>query len=312
MFICFKCLKKFSQIPILLRHLKVGHIISSKLLQLRCKQDNCNQLFSSYRSFQIHLEKQHPICKHIVKSRPLVNEDCSNFNIISNDTKKSREINQNVSFNSLNNTENTVTLEETSSILEQTQFIFSNPTNDSSIVLNNINNLKKRALYLTLCLHSQNCMPRKLVTDIQKMISDLLSTVSIAIEDALSFHQLNEVKKEIQFLFEFCNEPFSEIKSEYRLLKILTDSKLYEKPKSLVINNSVTETSVNGNLTLASKSSEIYIMPLHFQFKSIFEIPNLLNYTLERVKHSSESNVFENFASGELFEKKKKKLIRSL
>lgn len=312
MFICFKCHKTFSQTPTLIRHFKIDHLLTTKLLQIQCRQGNCNQIFSNFKSFKLHLEKQHSIQKTFVHTIPkILNADCSapfkNYTVISSESKKHNVADLNSLSESLNNTHDNSILDNipTSSNAVQNQNCSLKSINQASIVTHDVNNLKKRALHLTLGLHAHNFMPRNKVLEVQRMISALFASVSSTLEHVLSAYEVNEIKKDLNFLIEFCNEPFSEVKSEYRLFKILKNLKLYEKHKSMVIKNTVTETTVNGNRTLASKSSEIYIMPLYFKFKSIFEIPDLLSYTLERNKSNLKDNVLENFASGELFQKRK-------
>lgn len=110
----------------------------------------------------------------------------------------------------------------------------------------------------------------------------------------------------------FCKDPFQEIKTEYRLLKLLKDLKLYEHPRHIVISKSITEITYHSNRTLGPKSTDLYIMPLKFTFKSIFEIPTLLDATLSCTKEYSESSILCNFASGSIFKRKKQQLQSDL
>ena len=113
-------------------------------------------------------------------------------------------------------------------------------------------------------------MPRKYVIEIQNMIASLLEAVSHSIESALNNINLLEARDDIDSLLQFCKDPFQEIKSEHKLLKMLKGLNLYEDPKSKVIKTSIAPTTAHGNPVLSSTSSDIYIMPLCFQFKAIY------------------------------------------
>lgn len=86
---------------------------------------------------------------------------------------------------------------------------------------------KQQALCFSLKFYENSSMPRKRVLEIQKMISELMASVSQAFEACL---EINE--EMIKQVLNFCKNPFSDIQSEYRFFKILKDMKLYRDPNA--------------------------------------------------------------------------------
>jgi len=61
-------------------------------------------------------------------------------------------------------------------------------------------------------------MPRKNVCQIQKMTAPLITAIGSLIE----VHLDTKAKtKEVQDIFDFCKDPFNNVKSEYKFLKAL-------------------------------------------------------------------------------------------
>lgn len=103
-------------------------------------------------------------------------------------------------------------------------------------------------------------MPRKEVISIQNSISQIFLDVSIIIK------KLNEQIdcEELQFLVNFCSNPFEDIKSEHRFFKILHENGQYEYPICLNIDNVVGEVVRSGIPTFDTVTTNAYIMPIKF------------------------------------------------
>jgi len=152
-------------------------------------------------------------------------------------------------------------------------------------------NLKQQALFISLNLYEKNSMPRSHVIEIQKMFSILSSALSSAIE-----YQLNQddilINSNLECLLNFCKSPFEEIRTEHRMIRTLEELSLFKEPTPYVIEEKVSEVVTQGNPTLDLKVSKIFVMPLRYIFKAIFEIPNLLDLTLCNIKDGLLSNKF--------------------
>lgn len=67
------------------------------------------------------------------------------------------------------------------------------------------------------------------------------------------------------------------------------------------IDEKITDIISHGNPTLGPKLCDILVMPLQFIFKSVFEIPGLLNETLKNIQTSLSDNNINSFANGKIF-----------
>jgi len=123
-------------------------------------------------------------------------------------------------------------------------------------------------------------MPRKHVLQIQNNIVILLRSVSTAIEKQVNLETVDRINP----ILGFCKDPFKDCKTEHTFLKKLTDSNLYRQPKKISIDNKITELVLEGNPTLGPKSNDVFILPLAFTVKIIFEIPNILELTLSNIQ----------------------------
>ncbi|XP_067634959.1 uncharacterized protein [Eurosta solidaginis] len=192
-------------------------------------------------------------------------------------------------------------------ILSDEPIIVTMPDTSSQFHINRekiITDLKNKSLALCLQLYSKSTMPRKDVLNTQSMVSDLLGTVSATIRNIISNSNSNllpELQNDIDCILNFCDDPVMEIKSEHRIITVLKAMNLYESPKPFVILNEIADTVVQGNPTLDSKKLSIQIMPLKFQFKALFELPNVLQMTLENTEKFLADTNFSNFCNGQIF-----------
>jgi len=99
--------------------------------------------------------------------------------------------------------------------------------------------------------------------------------VSTAIEKQVNLETVDRINPTLGF----CKDPFEGCKTEHTFFKKLSDSNLYRQPKKISIDNKITEIVLKGNPTLGPKSNDVFIMPLAFTVKRIFEIPNILELT---------------------------------
>lgn len=275
MFKCFVCLEEFATTPTLVDHLKIIHLLSSKN-ELQCKQFDCNQKFCGFRNLRRHLENTHKFDEHFhvgLKSR------------------------------------NCETPAESTQICNESvvaELICNSRTSDpdaSSDTEQHIKTLVRKSLLLSLELYAQNSMPRNLVVKIQNMISDLLSSISIQLE-TLTNDRLQQ--NDLMSIIQFCKDPFKNFQTEHLFFKTLKEHNLYEYPKECIVDSIISGKIVSGNPTLTEKKCNIYIMPLTFQFRVLFELPGILEATLKNTEKHLSGNRLENFASGKLFKLKVK------
>lgn len=273
MYKCFRCFQFFNNVDVLIRHLKHMHLLSNRDI-LQCEQNKCKQIFSNFSSLKRHLLTH-----------------------------------KNINYSLQTPTEIPVT----SSGIKLDEPILSEPiivTMPDTISQFHINreqtiaDLQNKSLAFCLQLYSKSTMPRKDVLNIQSIVSDLLGTVSATIRNIISNSNSNlctGLQNDLDCILNFCNDPFMEIKSEHRIITVLKAMNLYESPKSFVILNEIADTVVRGNPTLDSKMLSIQIMPLKFQFKALFELPNVLQMTLANTEKFLADTNFANFSNGQIF-----------
>lgn len=268
MYICFSCKKCVKTPSLLISHFKTTHLLSGKFLKVICEQNNCKQTFTNFAQFKKHLTNIH-----------------------------SSDIESN----------NYPPVYEKAPILDKSftheespiQFPLIRPTVTQTVPFN-LSHLKLEALKISLNLYYKNSMPRNYAVELQNTLSSLFSSVAMSIESSLDQNYINN---DLKTILEFCKNPFNEISTEHMLTKKLKSLNLYEDPKSILIDEKITEITSHGNPTLGSKKFSIILMPLCFMFKSIFEIPKLLDYTLENIKFSLHNENFINLANGQTFKK---------
>lgn len=161
MYVCFKCLKRYSVPTELIRHFKYSHFLTSSDT-LRCCQNNCSQLFSSFKSFKSHVMKVHV---QISNNAGLLN------NTINNVTSNEFHVQHQVA--STDTT--TFDLQSKEVIENQPQFNLQQSVTD----------LKGKALYFSLYLHASDNLTRKDVLTIQSQVTALCSAIEVVLKSAL-------------------------------------------------------------------------------------------------------------------------------
>jgi len=237
----------------------------------------------------MHLDRCHKV--NIIEQQPTVIEPAS----ISSEL---------ISFENVVEVDN-----EIISCLESGEYddIVSNISSPAS--LNNLDDLKTKALLLSIEMSDLNSMPRKQVSKLQNMISTILVSIGQVLEAQLGESPNNE---ELQNLICFCKHPFQDIRSEFKLLATLRKLNLFRDAKTFKIDERVSEIVLQGNPTLGIQTDHIYIMPLVFIFQKIFEIPQLLKYSLQKIENISHECTMKSFINGNIFKNIVKRFLNKI
>lgn len=267
----------FSDLKELINHLKYKHFVTSSDT-LQCKQNNCNQFFSTFKAFRIHILRVHKD----------TNQENDHFRENSNLKIQTENINKEPT--ALNNDS------------------FDNNNSEISPIYNlneSLNNLREKALHFSLNFHAQDNMTRSDVLEIQKQV--LCSSIADALNNFFKCNNASEsIPETISSLLGLCKNPFKDISTEHSFFKNLKEIGLYQDPHYHELSNHVTEKVLNGNPTLSSKSFSCYFMPLRFQLKSFFESPGVLSLTLKNTQLLLSKNNICHFINGESFANKMK------
>jgi len=95
---------------------------------------------------------------------------------------------------------------------------------------------------------------------------------------------------------------FQNIGTEYRLFKNLLSNSTFAKPITFNVNNEITEVIKNNRPTLDEAKVKGCIMPIKFQIKTFFELPRVLNQTLDNMEMLSKSTNIKNFVNSSSFQ----------
>lgn len=111
--------------------------------------------------------------------------------------------------------------------------------------------------------------PTKYFMSALKFVMKLCKTSNI------SRKQIFKILSDTTDVIDFCNNPFEDMKTEYKLLNVLCKMKLYDEPTQFVIEKSLSEVFVKGNPLLKTVSFKGTMLSIKFMLKSIFSLPNI-------------------------------------
>ncbi|XP_058974396.1 uncharacterized protein LOC131800730 [Musca domestica] len=268
--ICFKCSKMYNSIKDLVTHLKENHFITT-LDKIQCAQPECFQIFNNLKAFRNHILKVH------IKNSP--GADVSEKHL-----GKLAQI----------NTEKNFVTEKCSNPELMINI-------DLEKISNYINAIKTRTLQFLLHLYCKDNLARKDVRQIQESVSEILMPLGSIITEI----SMNSLSSDLlQIVSELCLNPFKNFKNEYKFLKYIEKENLYQSAKPFLLSNTIEPKVSRGNPDLRPVFLNYYMMPIRFQIKKFFQLPNILHSTLNNIDESIKSSTLSNFVCGEIFRTK--------
>ncbi len=109
-------------------------------------------------------------------------------------------------------------------------------------------------------------------------------------------------KINVEYLVQILDDPFKRVNSEYQLDKLLKKADLISPLEKVTLG----ELSDDESEEVSQKEKEkerVTVMPLEFQFKKFFELPNVFEETQKFAKEVSQRNL-GHFINGEVWKKK--------
>lgn len=272
MYFCFKCDESFGTINILLVHLKYSHMLNSESLVIyKCMQSKCPQSFSNLKSFTYHLKNSHAD----------VSKDTGNDNLKNqfNAQRSVPNISKVVEFEKI----------EKISISQAKKNIY----RESLLFVTKLNSYS----------HMTNAQIEQILNDITENLHNIFDMIKNVIVPEIN----SSTKKiEISALLEVCKDPFKNVKTEYKLIKSLKDKNLMQSLEKFPIEKEVQETMRAGISRLEEVELGGTIMPIEFQMKKTFELPNVLSDTIKFMQEvdKSKSEHINNFIQGDIWKAK--------
>lgn len=274
MFVCYICKKQFATPNILIDHLKYIHNLNSTS-HFVCDQGYCPQVFNSINSFRKHLMRH-----SITKDEEYQHADIDNI------SNHPNEISQPDPLNFFSNE------------------IPPNYSNTNLIMKSIQETLQNSALTFICKLHSYKNLSRKCVTDIQSDVNNyIISSISEGMKKILDFPE--DVRVNFKTFVDIIQSPFKDFSTEHSLLKILQEKELISLPTHFLIHNEVDSITKQSQGVLGEKKETGVLMPIKFQIKQFFELPNVLSFTIENIKNLENNLNIQNFINGELWQNKK-------
>lgn len=93
-----------------------------------------------------------------------------------------------------------------------------------------------------------------------------------------------DVVDKVEDILNYCSFPFQNFNTEYTLIKELETRDLFKYPISFTVNNEIDVMTSENNPTIDEKMSKAILMPIKFQFNSIFELPLVLEKKLANIE----------------------------
>lgn len=291
-FPCYYCKQIFESISSMCFHIEIHHLRKNSFNQFyKCGVDSCFQSFQSVYSFKKHMLKQH-VKKNVHPSILPTNELKSLENI-------KQDSDPNNSPGNLPPVNQVHCSEASSSSVES--FVLPSQDIQQLIIMQN-NEFSPfygdEVLEFIVNLQGRPNLSRKQVQQIvdsaEKLMTSLFDNIRSTFINKFPITITNEVEHII-------NRPLNTFKmtnTEHKLIKFLQQKDLFLYPKSFIINNESELVFQSGVPTLDNYNSKGVIMPIEFQIKKFFELPNVLNEVIENTAKLSMENDLCNFVNG--------------
>lgn len=271
-FICFKCQRCFENVGKIVEHFKKDHGLPVNYKYL-CKQSKCTQAFQNIYRFKSHLNK------HLKDNRL-------------QPTQYENEIQRNdIQHQILPHNTNTTLVKENNVIMTN--------CNSEVCIYDFSSDINKLMIAFLLQLHNNTTVSRKLVLEIQDMITKYITTPIAEIVKNVFESEGNHLL--VHQATQTIAKPFSDMDTEYKFLKQLESLNLYKPPTSFCISNTLSEIIMHNNPILAPSTIEISFVDIPFQIKKFFESEGVLQATLHNIQKLKSTKTYSNILNGELW-----------
>lgn len=265
MVLCFVCNNSFEDVDKLVIHLKIFHNLTSSST-FYCL--HCCHYYQCLRTFKSHFKKANSCISNLSPTvQRLTESENINFPLQLNQQQCN---------------------EERHEIFEFPRAEFEN-----------------LALLFLSKLHSQSNFAR---SDAERLIDDITNDLLLPIADFLEnniFEFAEQKKVQLRNFVSFLRDPFSKCKTFYKFLKELKKRNSFEDPQEFDIDNRIAPVVHHHEILLTDKHSKGVLMPLRFQIKHFFELPNVLKDTLENTQtFLANDNEIKNIVNGKLWKSK--------
>lgn len=160
------------------------------------------------------------------------------------------------------------------------------------------------ALRFVCKLASNMSVPRnhtfEVITDIQQF---LITTMIDGINQHIKPHVSQHHQSSVDFFIEICKDPFRNVRSEFKLDSVLEKEDLIEPLTTFDVNKKKNKNESDEELEVGGKG---ILMPLVFQFKKFFELPDVFEITQKYAEELSKHENISHFINAEVWKEKLK------
>lgn len=140
--------------------------------------------------------------------------------------------------------------------------------------------------------------------DVQKCITDRIGKMirtNVLNKLRSGSFSSSELISALEEILEICEEPFKNINTEYKFFQYMENNDLFHKPTNILLSETIVPMVVDYECTLDSKSTHVNLQDLDFQFRKFFELPGVLEETLQNMNELEQKGDINNFINGKLF-----------
>lgn len=275
------CKRSFINAHDYLNHLKDYHMTPT-VFKYICTVQKCGQIFSSFFPF-----KKHTISHQAGDRLP----SFENQNLV--------EVNVNSESHASDETTSSKKIKLVSEISE------------SSCTWGSLSEVDRSAFNFTLKLHAKNNFNRKDVYTVQNEVTELLTKLS----DHIASLNASSSDVEDDYIFKSTLTKmkvlFSEINSDYKLLKYVRHTTGLPAPSIVTIDNCKKSIFPIQELETDQEISKNYliIMPISMQIKTFFECENVFEQTINNQNQLENSSQIVNFVNGTTWQQVREKYV---
>lgn len=288
-FHCYICEASFGNVDGLCNHYKYVYFFTASDIYV-CIEQNCFREYFAADSFKKHLVR-----KHTTHDEQSVHIDEDEEIIINVQVEGNPVQNCNIPFDTRNPEQKLETIQEIMPC-------------DNEITPFELNKkIYKSILCFTANMYGCSTLNRRHVQTIIEMLQNLWGHNFLKpLKDKifLMLHNTNQTKEnldELNSMFSIYENLFSGLESDFSRLKALEDSGCFIKPISYIIGSENKFQNINNIPVPTPVNCYGQYVPMPDMLKKFFELPNVLDSTLDNMEKLNNSEVFTNFVQGSLW-----------
>lgn len=304
MFRCFVCESSFADNKQLVAHIQLSHV---NLTTFRCAESDCSRAYSKFNSY-----KKHRFFKHEILQKQTVEfKKAEKLSVETLEITNAEDIQE--SLNLLDETDDSSdTSSDASDVIFEDQDIFweFSDTLDENCLKDC--QFKEKCLHFFAKLYKFPDISRIRVDeighDVMTLVHNQCDDIRKEIHNRATQLGTDSISvTEIDSIFKKKLEPFDALSTESRRFSTYKKLGTFIPPQSYALGNQKVPVEKEGKMELVDKVIVSQFIPIREVFKKFFEMPNVLESTLQYLKNAEKhSTIVKNIVQGSLWKEKSK------